>query len=156
MSAAADVLRNAFEHRRLLVSTTRMELMKRYAGSMLGFLWVFLNPLLFLSVYVFLYLVVFRTSWPDTTAVGYTVFVFAGLVPFLAFMEVANGSVGLIRSNVQDFAMGHVSHKNDAKPDGSPLRIGNYVTIGHSVILHGCEIGDECLVFLLRACVVVL
>ena len=65
--------------------------MKRYAGSMLGFLWVFLNPVLFLSVYVFLYLVVFRTSWPDTTAVGYTVFVFAGLVPFLAFMEVANG-----------------------------------------------------------------
>ena len=49
-------------------------------------------------------------------------------------------------SNVQDFAMGHVSHKNAAKPDGSPLVIGNYVTIGHSVILHGCEIGDECLV----------
>ncbi|WP_377703337.1 gamma carbonic anhydrase family protein [Pseudoduganella sp. UC29_71] len=49
-------------------------------------------------------------------------------------------------SNVQDFAMGHVSHKNAAKPDGSPLRIGNYVTIGHSVILHGCEIGDECLI----------
>jgi carbonic anhydrase/acetyltransferase-like protein (isoleucine patch superfamily) len=49
-------------------------------------------------------------------------------------------------SNVQDFAMGHVSHKNPAKPDGSPLKIGNYVTIGHSVILHGCEIGDECLI----------
>jgi carbonic anhydrase/acetyltransferase-like protein (isoleucine patch superfamily) len=49
-------------------------------------------------------------------------------------------------SNVQDFAMGHVSHKNAAKPDGSPLVIGNYVTIGHSVILHGCEIGDECLI----------
>ena len=49
-------------------------------------------------------------------------------------------------SNVQDFAMGHVSHKNAAKPDGSPLVIGNHVTIGHSVILHGCEIGDECLI----------
>lgn len=49
-------------------------------------------------------------------------------------------------SNVQDFAMGHVSHKNPTKPDGSPLKIGNYVTIGHSVILHGCEIGDECLI----------
>ncbi|NVD99520.1 gamma carbonic anhydrase family protein [Massilia sp. BJB1822] len=49
-------------------------------------------------------------------------------------------------SNVQDFAMGHVSHKNAAKPDGSPLMIGNYVTIGHSVLLHGCTIGDECLI----------
>lgn len=49
-------------------------------------------------------------------------------------------------SNIQDFAMGHVSHKNAAKPNGSPLLIGNYVTIGHSAILHGCTIGDECLI----------
>ena len=49
-------------------------------------------------------------------------------------------------SNIQDFSMGHVSHKNAAKPDGSPLTIGKYVTIGHSVILHGCTIGDECLI----------
>lgn len=49
-------------------------------------------------------------------------------------------------SNVQDFAMGHVSHKNAAKPNGSPLIIGNYVTIAHSVILHGCTVGDQCLI----------
>lgn len=49
-------------------------------------------------------------------------------------------------SNIQDFAMGHVSHKSAAKPEGSPLTIGHYVTIGHSVILHGCSIGDECLI----------
>lgn len=49
-------------------------------------------------------------------------------------------------SNVQDLTMGHVSHKNAAKPEGSPLLIGSYVTIGHSVILHGCRIGDECLI----------
>jgi carbonic anhydrase/acetyltransferase-like protein (isoleucine patch superfamily) len=49
-------------------------------------------------------------------------------------------------TNIQDFAMGHVSHKNATKPHGSPLRIGNYVTVGHSTILHGCTIGDECLI----------
>ncbi|MYM35717.1 gamma carbonic anhydrase family protein [Duganella sp. FT94W] len=49
-------------------------------------------------------------------------------------------------TNVQDFAMGHVSHKNAQKPDGSPLIIGNYVTIGHQAMLHGCRIGDECLI----------
>ena len=49
-------------------------------------------------------------------------------------------------SNIQDFAMGHVSHKSTAKPNGSPLVIGSYVTIGHSAILHGCTIGDECLI----------
>lgn len=49
-------------------------------------------------------------------------------------------------SNIQDLVMCHVSHKTDKKPLGSPLIIGDYVTIGHSVILHGCEIGDECLI----------
>jgi carbonic anhydrase/acetyltransferase-like protein (isoleucine patch superfamily) len=49
-------------------------------------------------------------------------------------------------SNVQDLSMGHVSHKTADKPAGSPLIVGDYVTIGHSVILHGCTIGDECLV----------
>jgi carbonic anhydrase/acetyltransferase-like protein (isoleucine patch superfamily) len=49
-------------------------------------------------------------------------------------------------TNVQDLSMGHVSHKTAAKPEGSPLIIGNHVTIGHSVILHGCSIGNECLI----------
>lgn len=51
-----------------------------------------------------------------------------------------------ICSNVQDLTMGHVSHRNAAKPEGSPLVIGDYVTVGHSVILHGCRIGNECLI----------
>ena len=42
--------------------------------------------------------------------------------------------------------MGHVSHKTTEKPEGSPLLIGDYVTVGHSVILHGCAIGNECLI----------
>lgn len=49
-------------------------------------------------------------------------------------------------SNVQDFAMCHVSHRSAAKPEGAALTIGKYVTIAHSVLLHGCTIGDECLV----------
>lgn len=49
-------------------------------------------------------------------------------------------------TNVQDLTMGHVSHRSADKPEGSPLIIGDYVTVGHSVILHGCCIGDECLI----------
>ena len=63
---------------------------------------------------------------------------------------VLRGDVNRIRighsSNIQDLSMGHVSHKSAAKPEGSPLVIGNYVTIGHGVILHGCQIGDDCLI----------
>jgi len=49
-------------------------------------------------------------------------------------------------SNVQDLTMGHVSHKSADKPEGSPLIVGDYVTVGHSVILHGCTIGNECMI----------
>lgn len=49
-------------------------------------------------------------------------------------------------TNIQDLSMLHVSHKSEWDPAGAPLIIGARVTIGHSVILHGCTIGDECLV----------
>ena len=63
---------------------------------------------------------------------------------------VIRGDVNSIKigrnSNVQDHCMLHVSHKNDSKPNGSPLVIGEDVTIGHHVTLHGCRIGDRVLV----------
>lgn len=49
-------------------------------------------------------------------------------------------------SNIQDLTMCHVSHKTPSKPNGSPLLIGDYVTVGHAAILHGCTIGNECLI----------
>jgi carbonic anhydrase/acetyltransferase-like protein (isoleucine patch superfamily) len=49
-------------------------------------------------------------------------------------------------TNVQDLTVGHVSHRTPEKPEGSPLIVGDYVTVGHSVILHGCTIGNECLI----------
>lgn len=49
-------------------------------------------------------------------------------------------------SNIQDLSVLHVSHKSADDPHGAPLLIGARVTVGHSVILHGCTIGDECLI----------
>lgn len=49
-------------------------------------------------------------------------------------------------SNIQDHVMLHVSHKKADKPEGSPLIIGEDVTIGHHVTLHGCTIGNRVLV----------
>jgi carbonic anhydrase/acetyltransferase-like protein (isoleucine patch superfamily) len=49
-------------------------------------------------------------------------------------------------TNIQDLSVLHVSHPTYDNPAGSPLNIGNYVTVGHNVILHGCNIHDECLI----------
>lgn len=63
---------------------------------------------------------------------------------------VIRGDVNFIHigkgTNVQDLSMLHVSHKSSNDPDGSPLIIGNHVTIGHQVILHGSTIEDESLI----------
>lgn len=63
---------------------------------------------------------------------------------------VIRGDVNAIRigarSNIQDNSVLHVSHRRAADPEGSPLSIGRDVTVGHAVILHGCAIGDECLI----------
>lgn len=50
------------------------------------------------------------------------------------------------RSNIQDGSVLHVSHKTAAKPEGSPLVIGEDVTVGHKAMLHGCRIGNRVLV----------
>lgn len=63
---------------------------------------------------------------------------------------VIRGDVNFIRigknTNIQDLSMLHVNHKSSDDPEGSPLIIGDNVTIGHTVILHGCTIEDECLI----------
>jgi len=42
-------------------------------------------------------------------------------------------------SNIQDNAVVHLA-------DGFPCLIGEWVTVGHSAIVHACTIGDECLI----------
>ncbi|MCF7847677.1 MAG: gamma carbonic anhydrase family protein [Kiritimatiellales bacterium] len=43
------------------------------------------------------------------------------------------------RTNVQDNAVVHTDH-------GSPVKVGRGVTIGHQATIHGCTIGDHCLI----------
>lgn len=49
-------------------------------------------------------------------------------------------------SNVQDGSVLHVSHAGDYSPTGYPLQIGQGVTIGHRAVVHGCTIGNYCLI----------
>lgn len=50
------------------------------------------------------------------------------------------------RTSVQDGAVLHITHASDYNPAGHPLTIGDDVTVGHSVCLHGCTIGNRVLV----------
>lgn len=64
--------------------------------------------------------------------------------------SILRGDIHAIRigadSNVQDGSVLHVSHDSEFLPGGAALLLGDRVTVGHKVILHGCEIGDDCLI----------
>jgi carbonic anhydrase/acetyltransferase-like protein (isoleucine patch superfamily) len=49
-------------------------------------------------------------------------------------------------SNIQDGSVLHVNHANQQNPTGDALVIGEDVTVGHRVVLHGCTIADQCLI----------
>ncbi|URN98896.1 gamma carbonic anhydrase family protein [Leclercia adecarboxylata] len=50
------------------------------------------------------------------------------------------------RTNIQDGSVLHVTHKSSYNPEGNPLIVGEDVTVGHKVMLHGCTIGNRVLV----------
>ena len=62
----------------------------------------------------------------------------------------ARGDVNYIRigarTNIQDGSVLHLSRPSRGKPAGSPLIIGEDVTVGHKVMLHGCTLGNRILV----------
>lgn len=50
------------------------------------------------------------------------------------------------RTNIQDGSILHITHASDFNGPGFPLMVGNDVTVGHNVVLHGCTIGNLVLV----------
>lgn len=67
-------------HKALVAALAGRELKGRYRGSILGFLWTFLNPLLLLLVYALVFSVYFRVQMEH-----YAVFMFTGLLPWIFF-----------------------------------------------------------------------
>lgn len=65
-------------------------------------------------------------------------------------LTVIRGDVNYIRigsrTNIQDGSVLHVTKRTVENPNGFPLIIGEDVTIGHGVILHGCIIGNRSLI----------
>lgn len=50
-------------------------------------------------------------------------------------------------TNIQDLSMIHVTHyTRENRSDGFPTIIGDNVTVGHRVMLHGCVVEDACLI----------
>ncbi len=77
------------EHGGLLWQYARRELSGRYRGSLIGFGWAVLSPLLLLAIYTFVFSVVFAIRWdgPVADRAGFAVVVYAGMVVHGFFAE---------------------------------------------------------------------
>jgi len=87
-------LAKLFRYRGLIQALVARELKARYRGSALGFLWSFINPLLLLLIYSF----VFTTVMPNNVegVQPYALFMFCGILPwnwFSTSLSDASGSL---------------------------------------------------------------
>lgn len=83
--------REIYDYRQMIYSLVRKELRGRYKGSALGFLWTFINPLLQLLVYTF----VFSIVMPNNIDKFY-LYLFVGLIPWLFFSGSLTGGAACI------------------------------------------------------------
>lgn len=70
-------------YRGLIQSLVARELKARYRGSVLGFAWSFVNPLLLLSIYSFVFTTIMGSN--DQGTRPFAVFLFCGLLPWTWF-----------------------------------------------------------------------
>lgn len=96
-------LADLYTHRQLLGDFAWREIRARYKGSLLGFAWNFLNPLLQLLVYWLLFGVLLRIRVVDAFGgdppYGYAVFLFTGLLPWTFFASSLLGGAGSVLNN---------------------------------------------------------
>lgn len=70
----------------------------------------------------------------------------ASIWPFAVLRGDVNRIVVGARTSIQDNTVVHVTHDGPYTPGGVPTIIGDDVTVGHSVTLHACTIGNRVLI----------
>jgi lipopolysaccharide transport system permease protein len=84
-------------YRALIQSLVARELKARYRGSVLGFFWSFINPLLLLLVYSFVFTFVMKGS-DDERLRPYALFMFCGILPWTWFASSLSEAAGVLIS----------------------------------------------------------
>jgi lipopolysaccharide transport system permease protein len=83
--------RELLAYREILLILIWRDLKTRYRGSVLGFLWTFLNPLLLMLIYSLVFSVVMRMELR-----AYPIFLFTGLLPWIWFSSAMLGGASSI------------------------------------------------------------
>lgn len=74
-----------YQSRKLFFQLSRNDFKNRYAGSIFGIIWAFVQPIVTVFIYWFVFQVCFKT--PQTTAVPYVLWLLGGIVPWFFFSD---------------------------------------------------------------------
>ncbi|MDQ0890940.1 lipopolysaccharide transport system permease protein [Paenibacillus sp. V4I9] len=120
-----NIFKNLWNHRELIKSFAKREVLSKYKGSFLGIMWSFINPLLMLIVYTFVFSEIFNAKWntASNSKVEFAIIIFCGLITFSIFGDVISRAPYLVLSNA-----------NYVKKVVFPLEILPVVALGSAVI----------------------
>jgi lipopolysaccharide transport system permease protein len=109
--AFAYPARSIWTNRKLISSMVRRDILSRSRGSFGGAMWAFLNPLLLMATYFFVFGVILQTKFgQDTSRSGYVLYFLAGMLPWLPFAEAVGRSPYIV-----------IEHRNFVKKLVFPL-----------------------------------
>lgn len=89
-------------NRSLLWQFVKRNIAARYRGSMLGLVWSFVQPLMMLCVYTFVFSIVLKAKWGMDTGDSkgaFAIIMFCGMALYNIFAECVAGSCGVVLSN---------------------------------------------------------
>jgi ABC-2 type transport system permease protein len=98
--AIPDALSTLYERRWLIGYFVQRELTKSYRNSFLGLAWLVLGPLLMVALYTLVFSEIIGLRFKETDSVAnFGLYLYCGLIPFLAYSDTMNKSVTSIRNN---------------------------------------------------------
>lgn len=94
LSLPAELIRN----RRLVLTLAKNDFKTKYAGSYLGIVWAFIQPVVTILVYWFVFTVGFRAGSQGNLGVPFVLYLVAGIVPWFFFQDALIGGTGALLS----------------------------------------------------------
>ena len=120
----------SWQKRDLLAQLIVRNVESRYKGSLLGLAWSFIQPLLMLCIYTFVFSIVFQAKFgaiPNDNRLAFAVILFSGMAVFSVFSDSIIGSSYLINSN-QNYVKKVVFPFSASDPMGLPRLAASAVT----------------------------
>lgn len=101
-TAMNGLLASLIKNRQLIYRMTKQEIIGRYRGSVIGLAWSLFNPILLLTIYTFVFSVVFKSRWMingSESKAEFALILFMGMIVYGLFSETINRAPSLIVNN---------------------------------------------------------